>query len=162
MDAVVAVYSDWGIGAAGTQPVTVSADRVRFRELTTGHGVIVGRETLADFPGGRPLKNRQNIVITRQNLEIPGAIVVHSGAEALDAAAAMEQCFVIGGASVYRELFPALDRVFVTKVEACPVSDSFFPNLDELPDWTCAAAEPWQEENGIRYQFCVYEKRKAE
>ena len=81
---------------------------------------------------------------------------------ALDAAAAMEQCFVIGGASVYRELFPALDRVFVTKVEACPVSDSFFPNLDELPDWTCTAAEPWQEENGIRYQFCVYEKRKAD
>ena len=121
MDAVVAVYSDWGIGAAGTQPVTVSADRVRFRELTTGHGVIVGRKTLADFPGGRPLKNRQNIVMTRQNLEIPGAIVVHSGAEALDAAVAMEQCFVIGGASIYRELFPALDRVFVTKVEACPV-----------------------------------------
>lgn len=158
MDAVVAVYADWGIGANGTQPVTVSADRVRFRELTTGHAVIVGRRTLEDFPGGKPLKNRKNIVITRQTLDLPDAVVVHSPEEALRAAEQTEQCFVIGGASVYRALFPALTRVYVTKLDAQPESDAFFPNLDALPDWHCTQAEPWQEQDGIRYQFCVYEK----
>ena len=63
LEAIVAVYSDWGIGANGTQPVVVKADRRHFREVTGGSAVIVGRRTLADFPGGRPLKGRENIVL---------------------------------------------------------------------------------------------------
>ena len=82
MDAIVAVYSDWGIGADGTQPVVLKADRAHFVALTKGRTVIVGRRTLADFPGGRPLKNRRNIVITRQNITIDGAETAHSAAEA--------------------------------------------------------------------------------
>ena len=66
MDAIVAVYSDWGIGAKGTQPLVIPADRKHFRDLTQGAAVIVGRKTLGDFPGGRPLKGRHNIVVTRQ------------------------------------------------------------------------------------------------
>lgn len=158
MDAVVAVYSDWGIGARGTQPLVIPADRVRFRELTTGQAVIVGRKTLADFPGGRPLKKRHNIVITRQNLVIDGAAVVHTVEEALAEAGMYERCFVIGGASVFAEYFPYLTRVFVTKIDAAPQSDAFFPNLDALADWRCTAAEPWQKYEGVGYQFCVYER----
>ena len=63
MQAIVAVYSDWGIGAKGTQPLVIPADRKRFRALTDGAAVIVGRKTMEDFPGGRPLKGRHNIVI---------------------------------------------------------------------------------------------------
>lgn len=158
MDAVVAVYADWGIGAQGTQPLVIPADRVRFRELTTGHAVIVGRKTLEDFPGGRPLKNRHNIVITRQNIAIDGATVVHTTDEALAEAAKYDRCFVIGGASVFSEYFPHLTRVFVTKIDAAPHSDAFFPDLDASPDWTCTQAEPWQEHDGVRYRFCVYER----
>jgi len=158
MDAVVAVYSDWGIGAQGTQPLVIPADRVRFRELTTGQAVIVGRKTLSDFPGGRPLKNRHNIVITRQNLTIEGATVVHTVEEALAEAEKYDHCFVIGGASVFREYFPYLTRVFITKIAAAPQSDAFFPNLDALPDWRCTSAEPWQEHEGVEYQFCTYER----
>ena len=73
MEAIVAVYSDWGIGSGGTQPVVLKADRVHFRELTMGAAVIVGRKTLEDFPGGRPLKGRHNIVVSRQELTIEGA-----------------------------------------------------------------------------------------
>ena len=73
MDAIVAVYSDWGIGADGTQPVILKADRQHFVELTRGRTVIVGRRTLADFPGGRPLKGRRNIVLTRGDTVIDGA-----------------------------------------------------------------------------------------
>lgn len=159
MNAIVAVYSDWGIGANGTQPVTVSADRKRFRELTRGAAVIVGRRTLADFPGGRPLRDRVNIVLSRSVRSVEGAIVVSGADEALAEASKYEACFVIGGASVYREMLPYIDRVFVTQIDCAPASDSFFPNLEEDGAWFLADAEPWQEENGIRYRFCVFSRR---
>ena len=158
MEAIVAVYSDWGIGAAGTQPVVLKADRAHFRELTQGAAVLVGRRTLADFPGGRPLKGRLNLVVTRQQVEIDGASVVHSTEEALAAAQAQPRCLVIGGASVYREFYPYFDTVYVTKIELCPASDSFFPNLDADPAWVCEEGERL-EENGVGYRFCTYRRK---
>lgn len=160
MDAIVAVYADWGIGDGGTQPVVLRADRAHFREITAGAAVIVGRRTLGDFPGGKPLKGRENLVISRQEIEIPGARVVHSTEEALAAAADYERCLVIGGASVYRQFYPYLSRVYLTKIDLSPHSDSFFPNLDEDPAWRCEEAGPWLEEDGLRYQFCTYLREK--
>lgn len=159
MEAIVAVYADWGIGARGTQPVVLKADRAHFRAVTDGAAVIVGRRTLEDFPGGRPLKNRSNIVVTRQNISVEGAQVAHSADEALSLAGEHPRCLVIGGASVYRDFFPYVDTVHITKIDLTPESDSFFPNLDTLPDWVCAEASPWQEEDGIRYCFCTYKKK---
>lgn len=159
MDAIVAVYSDWGIGDGGTQPVVLRADRVHFRQMTDGAAVIVGRKTISDFPGGRPLKNRYNIVVTRQDIRIEGAQVVHSTGEALAAAAEHPRCLVIGGASIYMQFFPHLSRVFITKIDLAPHSDSFFPNLDADPAWICTETGPWQEEDGLRYCFCTYERR---
>lgn len=158
MDAIVAVYSDWGIGCEGTQPVVLKADRVHFRELTSGAAVIVGRKTLGDFPGGKPLKNRHNIVVSRQDMEIEGAELVHSVEEAIAAAKKHERCLVIGGASVYRQFYPHLKRVFITKIDLAPQSDSFFPNLDNEADWRCTEQTEWMEENGLRYCFCTYER----
>ena len=83
MDAVVAVYEDWGIGCGGTQPIVVPADRKHFREVTGTGTVIVGRRTLADFPGGKPLKNRLNIVLTRSGQSVEGALTAASVEEAL-------------------------------------------------------------------------------
>ena len=158
MEAIVAVYGDWGIGCRGTQPVVLKADRAHFREITADAAVLVGRRTLEDFPNGKPLKGRYNIVVTRQDITIEGACVVHSTEEALEAAAEQPRCLVIGGASVYRQFFPWLDTVFVTKIDLFPESDSFFPNLDMEPGWRCAEQGPWQEENGLRYCFCTYKK----
>ena len=159
MDAIVAVYADWGIGDGGTQPVVLKADRAHFRQVTEGNAVIVGRKTLSDFPGGRPLKNRFNIVVTRQDIRIEGAQVVHSTEEALAAAAEHPRCLVIGGASVYRQFYPHCDRVFLTKIDLAPHSDSFFPNLDADPAWVCTDQGEWLEEDGLRYCFCTYERR---
>lgn len=156
IEAIVAVYADWGIGFGGTQPIALKADRRRFREVTDGAAVIVGRRTLADFPGGKPLKNRRNIVLTRQELSIPGAEIAHSPAEAL--ALAGSRCLVIGGASVYKQMLPYIGRVYVTRLDAAPVSDSFFPNLDTDPAFTCADEGETMEEDGVRYRFCVYER----
>lgn len=160
MEAVVAVFSDWGIGSDGTQQVVLKADRAHFRDITTGNAVIVGRKTLEDFPGGKPLKNRYNIVVTRQNISIEGATVVHSTEEALKEAEKQERTIIIGGASIYKQFFPFTDIVHITKIESAPHSDSFFPNLDSLPDWKLEDATDWMEENGTRYCFCTYRRIK--
>ena len=159
MEAIVAVYSDWGIGSGGTQPVVLRADRAHFKELTDGAAVIVGRRTLGDFPGGRPLKGRHNIVVTRQYIEVPGAQVAHSTEEALTLSAEYERCLVIGGASVYRQFMPYLDTVHVTKIDLAPQSDSYFEKLDSSPDWERIDEERWQAEGDIRYCFVTYKRR---
>ena len=158
LEAIVAVYADWGIGFQGTQPVVLRADRRHFREVTGSDAVLVGRKTLEDFPGGGPLAGRHNIVITRRGGDIEGAQVVHSTEEALAAAREQPRCLVIGGASVYEQFFPWLERIYVTKIDLAPLSDRFFPNLDRREDWVCTEQGPWQEENGLRYCFCVYER----
>jgi dihydrofolate reductase len=160
MDAIVAVYSNWGIGERGTQPIVLAADRKHFRDVTYGSAVIVGRRTMEDFPGGKPLNGRQNIVVTGQDIEIEGAIVVHTVDEALMEAAKYKRCFVIGGASIFLEFLPHTDRIFATKIELAPHSDSFFPDLDSDPDWQLTACGERGEENGVGYRFCTYERRR--
>ena len=158
LDAIVAVYADWGIGAKGTQPVALKADRRRFRELTEGGAVIVGRRTLADFPGGKPLKNRVNIVLTRQDLSIEGAGIAGSAEQALKLAAPHPRAYIIGGESVYREFLPHISRVCATKIAMTPHSDVFFPDLDADPAWRVAEMGEAAEENGVRYRFLTYER----
>ncbi len=159
MEAIVAVFSDWGIGSKGTQQVVLKADRAHFRELTSGAAVLVGRKTMEDFPGGKPLKGRNNIVVTRQNVEIEGAEVVHSTEEALLAASKYDRCLCIGGASIFRQFLPYTDKIFITKIDLAPESDSYFPDLDEDPDWECTEQSPDMEEDGTVFRFCTYERR---
>ncbi len=157
MKLIVAVYDGWGIGRDGTQPVALSADRRFFRETTRGACVVVGRRTLADFPGGRPLPNRRNLVLSRQGCEIPGTETVHSPAEA--AKLAGEDGFVIGGGRVYRAMLPYCDTAYVTKVHVQIASDTFFPDLDASSAWMLAEVLQRGEENGIQYEICRYRRK---
>ena len=156
MELIVAVYDDWGIGKDGTQPVALLADRKFFRETTRGAMVIVGRKTLADFPGGRPLPNRVNVVLTRQDVEIPDVVICHSPEEAVALAKNAERAMVIGGGSIYKQMLPYCDTAYVTKVHARPGSDTFFPNLDAHPQWELSQILQSGEENGIAYEMCLY------
>jgi len=158
MELIVAVYEDWGIGANGTQPVALHADRKFFREMTKGACVIVGRKTLADFPGGRPLPNRVNVVISRSAQTMEGTVLCHSPEEAADFTKQFEKVMVIGGGSIYRQMLPFCSKAYVTKVYAKPESDTFFPNLDEDPGWKLAQILQSGEEDGIRYEMCLYVK----
>ena len=159
MDLIVAVYDDWGIGKDGTQPVALSADRKFFRETTRGATVIVGRKTLADFPGGKPLPNRVNIVLTRQDIELEGVEVCHSPEEAVALAENAPRAFVIGGGSVYKQMLTFCENAYVTKVHCTPESDTFFPNLDEDPHWYLAEVLQSGTENDIDYQMCLYKRK---
>ena len=158
MELIVAVYDDWGIGKDGTQPIALSADRKFFRETTRGAMVIVGRKTLADFPGGRPLPNRVNVVLTRQDTHIPDVVICHSPEEAVALAKNAERAMVIGGGSVYKQLLPYCDTAYITKVHATPESDTFFPNLDEDKAWQMTQVLLDGEENGIGYEMCLYKR----
>lgn len=158
MELIVAVYDDWGIGKDGTQPIALSADRKFFRETTRGAMVIVGRKTLADFPGGKPLPNRVNVVLTRQGLDMDGVVVCHSPEEAVRLANDAQRAMVIGGGSIYKQMLPFCDTAYITKVHTAPESDTFFPNLDQDPQWKLAEILQEGEENGIAYQMCLYKR----
>ena len=142
--------------------MVVAEDRKHFRNVTAGAAVIVGRKTLADFPGGRPLKNRRNIVLSSDiSLAIEGAEVVHSVDEALELLKDVpaEEICIIGGASVYEAFLPYCRKAFVTKTMVDGGADRFFPNLDENPDWEIAETSEILEENGIKYQYVDYVRK---
>ena len=159
MDLIVAVYDDWGIGKDGTQPIALSTDRKFFRETTRGAMVIVGRRTIEDFPGKKPLPGRVNVALTKSNVEIPGFTVAHSPEAAANLAKTAEQAFVIGGGTIYRQMISLCDRAYVTKVHVTPESDTFFPNLDEAEDWELSEVLQSGEENGISYEMCLYKRK---
>ena len=156
MELIVAVYDDWGIGKDGTQPVALSADRKFFRETTKGAMVIVGRRTIEDFPGQKPLPGRVNVALTRSNLDLPGFTVCNSPEAAAQLAKNAERAMVIGGGSIYRQMLPLCDTAYVTKVHCAPESDTFFHNLDEDPAWKLDKVVQSGEENGILYEMCRY------
>ena len=159
MELIVAVYDDWGIGAGGTQPIALSADRKFFREMTRGCMVIVGRRTVADFPGGKPLPGRVNVVLSRTATEIPGFTLCRTPEEAAQLAGSAQRTMVIGGGSIYRQMLALCTTAYVTKVHCTPKSDTFFPNLDADPHWVLAEVLQSGEENGIGYEMCRYQRK---
>ena len=159
MELIVAVYDDWGIGRDGTQPVALKADRKFFRETTRGAMVIVGRRTIDDFPGKQPLPGRINVALTRTVSEIPGFTVCSSPEEAVALAKTAERAMVIGGGSIYRQMLPFCDSAYITKVHTAPESDTFFPNLDEDPQWYLSEVLQSGEEDGVTYEMCLYKRK---
>ena len=158
MDLIVAVYDDWGIGADGDQPVALTADRKFFRKTTAGSTVIVGRKPVGSFPGQQPLPKRRNILLTRQDIAVPGFEIAHSPGETLELCGDDERIFVIGGGSIYRQMLPMCDRAYITKVHCTPASDTFFPDLDESPEWRLTELLESGEEDGVAYEMCLYER----
>ena len=158
MNLIVAVDRNWAIGKDGDQLVYLSEDLKHFKALTTGHPVILGRKTLATFPGGRPLKGRRNMILSRSPGFAPeGAEVVQNLPALLEAAP--EDAFVLGGASVYAALLDKCGTAYVTRIEASfPGPDCFFPNLDRLPQWHVTDEGPTLEEQGLRFRYVTYRR----
>ncbi len=158
MELIVNVTENWGIGFENQLLVSISADLRRFRELTTGKTVILGRKTLETFPGGRPLKNRTNIVLTTNPaFEAEGAKIMHSMEELFAAMRACEEeLCLIGGASLYEQLLDYCEVARVTKTYVNLAADRFFPNLDEKENWNISARSEMMEENGVQFQYIDY------
>jgi len=161
MNCIVAADRNWGIGKSGKLLVSIPEDMKFFRKMTTGKTVICGRKTLESFPGGKPLPNRRNIILTHQkDFAVPGALVVHTPEEAMKAAAdeKPEDVFVIGGASVYKQLLPYCDTAYVTKIDYAYEADAYFPDLDLAPEWKMSVRGEEQTCFDLIYEFDTYER----
>ena len=170
MKAIVAVTKDWGIGKDNQLLISIPEDMKFFRTKTKGAIVIMGRKTLESFPGGRPLKNRVNIVITRDRSYAPeDVVVVHDVEEAVREAEMIQKSnlledgserdiYVIGGASIYKQMADLCDTIYVTRVDMLCEADAFFPDLDEMEDWHVAEISEEAEHGGLKYRFVTYKK----
>lgn len=156
MEVIVMVDQNWAIGKGGDQLVYIPADLKHFKETTLGHPIAVGRKTLATFPKGMPLKGRRNLILSQSMAEAPEGGEVFASLEDL-IAAAPEDTFVVGGASLYEVLLPHCTKAYVTKVDkAYEGADTFFPNLDNHPDWVEESASPIQDHEGLSYVYVTY------
>ena len=163
MNLIAAVDKNWAIGNKNQLLVKIPADQKFFRETTTGKVVVMGRKTLESFPNGLPLKNRTNIVLTRdKNYEVKDAIVLHSLEELREELKKYpsEDIYVIGGETIYRQLLDDCDVAHITKIEFAYDADAYFPNLDELPEWKITADSEEQTYFDLEYYFYKYEKVK--
>jgi len=161
MKMIVCVSENYGIGKGGNLLFSLPPDMKFFRETTMDSVVVMGRATLDSFPGGKPLKNRVNIVITNnRDFEREGAVVVHSPEEVLKEIEKFpeKEVYVIGGEMIYRMLEPYCDTALVTKVNACPEADKFFFDIDASPSWKLVEKSEISEYEGISFAFCRYER----
>ena len=154
---IVAHSKNMAVGKANSLVWHLPDDLKRFKRLTTGHPIIMGRKTYQSI--GRPLPGRTNIVVTRdKNLEIPGCIVVHSAVEAIEKAKEFDrkEIFIIGGAEIYKETLPLADRLYVTKVDMNVDGDAFFPEYSNI--FTKKVSEELAEHEGLKYSYLILEK----
>ena len=164
MKCIAAVDRNWAIGKTNKLLVSIPADMRFFKEHTMGKTVIMGRATLESFPGGKPLKGRVNIVVTRDpKYYVPDAIVVHSVKEAAEVASRYpaDDVYVIGGASIYRQFLPLCDTAYITRIDYAYDADTYFPNLDEAPDWEIASESEEQTYYDLTYTFTEFKRVEA-
>lgn len=157
MKAIFHTDKNWGIGKDNDLMFSIPKDMKFFRETTSGKVVVMGKNTLRSFPGGKPLKNRVNIVLTHGDAG-EGVVTVHSLTELFEELKKYppEDVFVIGGASIYKMLIPYCTEVLVTKVDADGGAEVFVPNLDEDKNFTLIQMSEPIEDNGYTIQFCTY------
>lgn len=163
MNLIAAVDANWGIGYNNELLVHIPEDQKFFREMTTGKVVVMGRKTLESFPGKRPLKNRTNVVLTRNaEYAAEGTVLVHDIKELQELLTSYENddIFVIGGETVYRALLPYCDTAYITKVEKTFLADAHFPRLDEDANWELKEQGETKSWEGIPYTFCIYTRNK--
>ena len=160
MKLIAAVSENWGIGKNNKLLFDIPRDMKFFREQTLGKTVVLGRKNLESFPGGKPLKNRTNVVLTHNaDFSREDILTAHSIEELLAMPCVDKDSFVIGGESVYRQLLPYCDICYITKVFEDPDCDRFMVNLDESEEWELVSESEKINDNGHIISFCTYNRR---
>lgn len=170
MTLLAAVDRKWAIGKNGSLLYRVPEDLRQFKQLTVGNIVICGRKTLESFPGGKPLPDRETIVLSRQYenaVGYPGLTVVRTPEEALECAASLrkgaQNVYVIGGESVYRLFLDRCDTALLTEIDAeTPDADAFFPELRVQDGWNAEERSPEQiSSSGLTFRYVTYKKENG-
>ncbi len=161
MNLIAAVDKNWAIGRKNKLLVSIPDDMKFFRQTTTGKVVVMGRKTLESFPNKKPLKNRVNIILTRdKSYAVDGAAVVHDLDELHEELKKYDSgdVYVIGGESIYRQLADECDVAHITKIDFAYEADAWFPNLDEKTEWRITADSEEQTYFDLEYCFYRYER----
>lgn len=161
MNIIASADQNWAIGKDNQLLIHIPEDMKRFRRMTTGNVVVMGRKTLESFPNQAPLKDRVNIVMTRNTDYQPkGVVVVHS-VEELEKELEKyntDDVFVIGGDSIYKQLLDLCDTAHITKIDYAYEADSYFPNLDEREDWKMVEESQEQTYFDVIYTYQTYKR----
>ena len=165
MNAIVNVSENWGIGYRGDLLVHISEDLKRFRSLTQGKTVVYGRKTLDTFPGGKPLKNRENWLLSataapREDVRVFSSL--EDLTRHLTQMGGTEDVWLAGGGSVYRQLLDRCDRVYLTRTLGDYPADAWFPNLDELPEWKIidrSGLLTAEQDPQVRFEYLTYARQ---
>ena len=163
MNAIVAVDRNWAIGNKGQLLVSIPNDHKMFRKETLDKVIVYGRKTLETFPLAQPLDKRTNIIVSSNpDYKVKGALVVHSIPELLEELKQYDtdDVYIIGGASIYRQMLPYCNTVHVTKIDYAYEADVYFPNLDMDPEWEITAGSDEQTYFDIAYEFVRYDRKK--
>lgn len=162
MNLISCVDSEWGIGYNNELLVKIPSDQKFFRSMTIGKVVVFGRKTIETFPGGKPLKDRTNIILTKSvNYEKKGEeIVCHSVEECLEELKKYpsEDIFICGGSSIYEQFLPYCDKAYITKIDRSFSKDSYFPNLDNDKNWKVTDEGEEQTYFDNTFSFVTYER----
>ena len=161
---VVAIAENGVIGAGGAIPWRLKSDMQRFKALTMGHHMIMGRKTF-DSIGRRALPGRPHIIVTRHDLSFDGVQIAHSVDEALAVAVAAgdNEPFICGGAEIYRQSLHRATRMYITQIHAEVEGDTFFPEFDDVNEWKLVDREDFEADakNDYPFSFLTYERVRA-
>ena len=162
MNLIVAVDKNWSIGNQGQLLVSIPEDKKLFRDETMGKVIVMGRKTLESLPGKQPLYGRTNIVLTKKpDYKVKGAVVCHSFTQAMEELGKYpeEDCFIIGGQSIYEQFLPYCKTAHVTYIDYKYSADTCFPNLDQEPSWEMTAESEEQTYFDLCYTFRMYQRK---
>lgn len=162
MKAILSADRNWGIGYQNKLLVSIPSDMRFFREMTEGKVIVMGRKTLESFPNGLPLKKRVNVVLTHdRSYQVKDAVIVHDKDELMEELKKyQEDIFVVGGGSVYELLLPYCDTAYVTRINMEYQADTFFPDLDQDPEWELTEESDEQTCFDIEFTFTVYRRKQ--
>ncbi|MBQ8451673.1 MAG: dihydrofolate reductase [Clostridia bacterium] len=163
MNFIVAADNNYAIGKNGTLIYNLPSDLKYFKEQTLNKVVVMGSKTYLSLPK-HPLPKRTNIVMTRSNNTFEGAITVHSTDELGKVLKQFntDDVFVIGGANIYNLLMAFCKKAFITRIYATKAADTFINNIEQMPNWKLVSKSPVQEENGLKFSFCIFENNNVE
>ena len=161
MNIIASADQNWAIGKDNQLLVRIPDDMKRFRQMTTGNVVVMGRKTLESFPNQAPLKDRVNIVMTRNmDYQPKGVVIVHSVEELEKELEKYDtnDVFVIGGDSIYKQLLDMCDTAHITKIDYAYAADSYLPNLQEREDWQMVEESEEQTDFDVIYTYQTYKR----
>ena len=161
---IAAVDRNWAIGNKDSLLVSIPEDQKRFRQITTGHTVVLGRKTLAGFPNGLPLKNRTNIILSANpefSVNGDNAIIVRSEQELFDKLSELDSddIYIIGGGTLYKMMEPYCDTAIITYLDYSYEADTYFPNLDEMDNWEMVEESEEQTYFSLEYYYRTYRNK---